>query len=176
MEVVIWDILIWASRRPSVVSEMEHSRFDTQPISCMSTHALAPQQEAAISIPSQVPCNGDRYVSNRTHQRAHHMAVQITEANVFPLAGNPTVMMAILPEWKSRPDSVLYSWAGASSTRSGRSCIASTNVLDLRRNRGDAAATSAVLRVIWYQPPGMCMRGTAFVWDIRARERNRIRR
>ena len=28
-------------------------------------------------------------------------------AYVLPLAGNPTVAIAILPEWKSRPDSVL---------------------------------------------------------------------
>lgn len=33
----------------------------------------------------------------------------MTETNVFPLAGRPTVIITIRPEWKSRPDSVLYS-------------------------------------------------------------------
>lgn len=53
---------------------------------------------------------------------------------VFPLAGNPTVIITIRPEWKSRPDSVLYSWAGARSAFSGRSWIASTKIEDFRRN------------------------------------------
>ena len=53
--------------------------------------------------------------------------------------------MAILPEWNSRPDSVEYSWAGASSPMPGLSWIASTKVLDFRLMREEVAATSAVL-------------------------------
>lgn len=67
---------------------------------------------------------------------------------VFPRAGNPTVAIAILPEWNRRPDSVLYSCAGAISTRWGKSWMASTKVLDFRRKRGELAATSAVLRAV----------------------------
>lgn len=66
---------------------------------------------------------------------------------VFPLAGKPTVAIAIRPEWNRRPDSVLYSWAGASSPVAGKSWIASTKVLDFRLNRGELAATSAVLLI-----------------------------
>lgn len=67
------------------------------------------------------------------------------QTHVLPLAGKPTVAMAIRPEWNRRPDSVLYSWAGASSPVAGKSWIASTKVLDFRLNRGEFAATSAVL-------------------------------
>ena len=67
---------------------------------------------------------------------------------VFPRAGSPTVTIAILPEWNRRPDSVLYSCAGAISSRWGKSWIASIKVLDFRRNRGELAATSAVLEEV----------------------------
>lgn len=41
--------------------------------------------------------------------------------------------MAILPEWKSRPDSVLYNWAGAlTAFLTSVSCTPSMNVEDLR--------------------------------------------
>lgn len=69
----------------------------------------------------------------------------VTLTYVFPRAGKPTVAIAILPEWNRRPDSVLYSCAGAISTRWGKSWMASTKVLDFRRKRGELAATSAVL-------------------------------
>lgn len=41
--------------------------------------------------------------------------------------------MAILPEWNSRPDMVLYSWAGAMSEPSETSWMASMKVELLRR-------------------------------------------
>lgn len=53
--------------------------------------------------------------------------------------------MAIRPEWKRRPDMVLYSWAGAISWSSGTSWMPSMNVELLRRYRGAFAAISAVL-------------------------------
>jgi hypothetical protein len=40
---------------------------------------------------------------------AYTVIAQSGQTYVFPLAGNPTVMITMRPEWKSRPDSVLYS-------------------------------------------------------------------
>lgn len=53
--------------------------------------------------------------------------------------------IVIRPEWKSRPDMVLYSWAGAMSLSSDTSWILSMKVELLRRYRGALAAISAVL-------------------------------
>jgi hypothetical protein len=55
--------------------------------------------------------------------------------------------MAIRPEWKSRPDIVLYSWAGAigDAFSSGTSWTPSMKVEDLLRYLGEFAAISAVL-------------------------------
>jgi hypothetical protein len=57
--------------------------------------------------------------------------------------------IAILPEWNSRPDMVLYSWAGAKLPwSSGTSCIPSMKVELLRRYRGALTAISAVLQLL----------------------------
>lgn len=70
-------------------------------------------------------------------------------------------MITILPEWKSRPDSVLYSWAGAKSAFSGKSWIASTNVDDFLRNRGELATISAVLNHVRFNRLVQLKRGYA---------------
>lgn len=57
--------------------------------------------------------------------------------------------MAILPEWNSLPDMVLYSWAGARLPwSSGTSCIPSMKVELFRRYRGALTAISAVLQLL----------------------------
>jgi hypothetical protein len=77
----------------------------------------------------------------------------MTRAYVFPRAGNPTSTMAILPEWNSRPDIVLYNWAGAigEAVSFGTSWTPSMKVDERRRYLGELAAISAVLpsRAIW---------------------------
>lgn len=67
--------------------------------------------------------------------------------HVFPRAGGPTSTITILPEWKSRPDIVLYNCAGAIGEffSSGRSWTPSMKVDERRRYLGEFAAISAVL-------------------------------
>lgn len=57
--------------------------------------------------------------------------------------------MAILPEWKSLPDMVLYSWAGAMLPAwSETSWMPSMKVELLRRYRGALIASSGVLKLL----------------------------
>lgn len=136
IEIIIRHILTKGDRSTPVISQMEDPGLDTQPDTISK-----PKQATDRYIPSKVSSKSHRDVSNEVSKTTN----QQTGTNVFPLAGRPTVMITIRPEWKSRPDSVLYNWAGARSAFSGRSWIASTNVDDFRRKRGELATMSAVL-------------------------------
>lgn len=146
-KVVIGHIFTKRNCSTSVVSQVEDSGLDTKPVPHVSSEHL---QDNPKPLPSQIPRQSHRYVSN--HQTSAPLSIRRIPntshsaiTHVFPLAGKPTGIITIRPEWKSRPDSVLYNCAGARSAFSGKSWIASTNVDDLRRNWGELATISAVL-------------------------------
>lgn len=125
---------------------MEDPSLDSKPVDMSVCFHWVTPKATLTSVDSVLALQ--KYALRRISGFCTRWTSLLYGAYVFPLAGKPTVMMTIRPEWNSLPDSVLYSWAGASSTFSGRSWIASTKVLDFLRNRGELATTSAVLYVV----------------------------
>jgi hypothetical protein len=115
-EIVIRHVFSKGNSSPSIVTEVENSGFDSEPaqivnlildkskVRKLSSFPMMKRTIAGIEPrPQTCVCRNSRILAHRIN--CH---IKIGLPYVFPLAGNPTVMITMRPEWKSRPDSVLY--------------------------------------------------------------------
>lgn len=86
------DILFRTQVSTSVVTEMESARFDSEPCRVL-TFATA---KLELSIPSQISCKRDGDVT--ILRQYVLLKPAFFNTYVFPLAGSPTVTIAIFPE------------------------------------------------------------------------------
>ena len=100
-EVILGNVLPRPYTLSTVVSQMEHARFYTEPSiqSLIGDKAFLNGQWMWQDVPSKVACQSNRDMSVMVHDLAGCiLRLVIGLTYVLPLAGRPTVAMAIRPE------------------------------------------------------------------------------